>query len=98
MHMLKHVEDKRWYCSFDGCNRDFKRKSDLTAHEVVHKREDFICEFPKCSFTNKDPRLVKRHQRVHTREAKVGCPGCPEKFIFYQQMKRHKKVAHPELE
>ena len=95
MHMLKHVEDKRWYCSFDGCTRDFKCKSDLTAHEVVHKGEDFICKFPKCQYSNKDPCLVKRHQRVHTREAKVCCPDCPEKFIFYHQMKRHRKTAHP---
>ena len=94
MHMLKHVEDKRWYCSFDGCTRDFKRKSDLTAHEVVHKGEDFICEFPNCKYTNKDPRLVKRHQRVHTRETKVRCPECSEKFVFYQQMKRHKSTVH----
>ena len=76
MHMLKHVDDRKWYCEHDGCNRDFKCKSDLTAHEVVHNGEDFICEFPKCKYTNKDPRLVKRHQRVHTREAKVQCPEC----------------------
>ena len=94
MHMLKHVEDKIWYCPYDGCTRDFKRKSDLTAHEVVHKGEDFICEAPNCPYTSKDPRLVKRHQRVHTREAKVRCPDCPEKFIFTQQLKRHQKAAH----
>ena len=95
MHVLKHIDDKIWYCSFDGCTRDFKRKSDLTAHEVVHKGEDFICEFPKCPYSSKDPRLVKRHQRVHTREAKVRCPDCHEKFIFSQQLKRHRKMAHP---
>ena len=94
MHMLKHVDDKKWYSEHDGCSRDFKRKSDLTAHEVVHTGEDFICKFPHCKYTNKDPWLLKWHQRVHTKEAKVCCPHCPEKFVFYQQMKHHKKNTH----
>ena len=94
MHKMKHKNEKVWYCPHGGCNRDFKRKSDLTAHEVVHSGEDFICEFPKCGYSNKDPRLVKRHQRVHTKEAKVKCPEYPEKFVFYQQMKRHRQNIH----
>ena len=60
LHMAIHNNDRICHCTQDGCNRDFKRKSDLTAHEVVHKGEDFMCEFPTCSYTNKDPRLVKR--------------------------------------
>ena len=93
-HKSKHNEEKLWYCSHDGCSRDFKRKSDLTAHEIVHTGEDFICEFPNCDFTRKDPRLVKRHQRVHTKEAKVECPVCGKKFVFYMQMKRHRDATH----
>ena len=93
-HMSKHSEDKKWFCSYDDCTRDFKRKSDLTAHEVVHTGEDFMCEFPDCDFKRKDLRLVKRHQRVHTREAKVECPVCGEKFVFYMQMKRHREKVH----
>ena len=93
-HMSKHSDDKLWYCSYEGCSRDFKRKSDRTAHEVVHTGEDFMCEFPNCDFTRKDPRLVKRHQRVHTKEAKVECPVCGKKFVFYMQMKRHRDTAH----
>ena len=92
--MAKHVEDKRWYCEADRCDKDFKRKSDLTAHEVVHKGEFFICEFPGCKYKNKDPRLIKRHQRVHTKEAKVKCKKCSRKFVFYQQMKRHMLQDH----
>ena len=94
MHMTTHKDDRLWYCSYDDCGRDFKRKSDLTAHEVVHTGETFMCEFSTCTYTNKDPHLVKRHQRVHTRVAKVKCPECAEKFIFYQQMKRHRNTFH----
>ena len=93
-HMSKHNEDKRWICSYDGCSRDFKRKSDLMAHEVVHTGEDFMCEFPNCNFKRKDPHLVKRHQRVHTKETKVECPVCGEKFVYYMQMKQHREKVH----
>ena len=94
LHMAKHSEEKIWYCSYDDCNRDFKQKSDLTAHEVVHKGEDFLCEFPGCSYKNKDPRLVKRHQRVHTKKKMVKCTECTEKFVFYMQMNRHRNKVH----
>ena len=94
LHMLKHVEDKRWYCKADGCDKDFKRKSDLTAHETVHTGEFFICEYLGCKYKNRDPRLVKRHQRVHTQDARVQCKKCNRKFVFYQQMKRHMKQDH----
>ena len=94
LHMLKHVEDKRWYCKADGCDKDFKRKSDLTSHEKVHLGEFFICEYPGCKYKNRDPRLVKRHQRVHTQDARVQCKKCIRKFVFYQQMKRHMKQDH----
>ena len=55
MHMAVHIEEKMWPCPYDDCNREFKRKLDLTAHEVTHTGEDFICEFAGCSYKNKDP-------------------------------------------
>ena len=83
MHMSVHYEKKMWPCPYEDCNREFKRKSDLTAHEITHTGEDFICEFAGCKYTNKDPRLVKRHQRVHTKKKMVKCPICSEMFVFY---------------
>ena len=93
-HMEKHKEDRPWVCTENGCGKDFKRKSDLTAHEVIHRGEYFICEFRGCTYKNVDPRLVKRHQRVHTKEAKVKCKKCNRLFVFYQQMKRHLLSDH----
>ena len=94
MHILKHGEEKRWFCSFKDCDRDFERKSDLTAHEITHSGEEHKCTFPKCTYTNKDPRLVKRHHRVHTQEKTVKCTICPKTFTYYQQMKRHRNRDH----
>ena len=94
MHMSIHKKEKMWPCQHDNCDWEFKRKSDLTAHEVTHTSEDFICEFTGCPYKNKDPCLVKHHQRVHTRKKTVKCPDCAEKFVFYQQMKRHWAKFH----
>ena len=93
-HKEKHKDERPWVCTENGCGKDFKRKSDLTAHEVVHRGEYFICEFPGCTYKNVDPRLVKRHQRVHTKEARVKCKKCKRLFVFYQQMKRHLQSDH----
>ena len=94
MHMTVHIKEKMWPCPHDDCDREFKRKSDLTAHEVTHTGEDFICEFAGCHYNSKVLRLVKRHQRVHTKKKTVKCPECGELFVFYQQMKRHKAKIH----
>ena len=93
-HMEKHTEESPWICNNDDCGRIFKWKAELTAHEVTHTGETFMCEYPGCAFTNKDPRNVKRHHRVHTKEKKVKCKKCEESFVFYMQMKRHMERDH----
>ena len=93
-HMEKHREEKLWKCDELDCNREFKRKAELTAHKVVHDGEEFICEYPNCKYTNRDPRNVKRHYRVHTQEKTVKCKICDRLFTFYQQMKRHMGSEH----
>ena len=82
MHMSVHYEEKKWHCPYDHCDREFKRKSDLTAHEVTHTGEDFTCEFAGCKYKNKDPRLVKRHQQVHTKKKTREMSGLLGNFCF----------------
>ena len=93
-HMEKHNDNRKWKCDKADCDRDFKRKAELIMHMVVHTGEMFMCEYPGCKFTNKDPRNVKRHYRVHTKEKKIKCKKCDQLFVFYMQMKRHMKNKH----
>ena len=93
-HMEKHKEESPWKCDKDDCGRVFKWKAELVAHEVTHTGETFMCEYLGCEFTNKDPRNVKRHYRVHTKEKKVKCKKCDELFVFYMQMKWHMEREH----
>ena len=93
-HMEKHKENSQWKCNHADCAKEFKRKAELVTHMVTHTGKIFMCEYPRCEFTNKDPRNVKRHYRVHTREKKVKCKKCEERFVFYMQMKRHMERDH----
>ena len=70
-HKEKHNENRKWTCDEPDCGREFKCKAELVAHMVVHKGELFICEYPGCQFSSNDPRNVKRHYRVHTKEGKM---------------------------
>ena len=93
-HMEKHRDNRLWKCKADDCNREFKCKAELKAHEIVHVGEVFMCEYPGCEYTNNDPRNVKRHYRVHTKEKTVQCKQCDRLFTYYQQMKRHLNSDH----
>ena len=93
-HKEKHDAEKPWHCTEVDCGREFKCKAELVAHQVVHTGELFECEYPGCTYSNRDPRNVKRHYRVHTQEKKVKCKKCEQKFTFYQQMKRHLQNDH----
>ena len=92
--MEKHRDDKLWKCNVDDCNREFKCKAELKAHEVIHVGEEFMCEYPGCKYTNKDPRNVKHHYRVHTQEKTIQCKKCDRLFTYYQKMKCHLTSDH----
>ena len=93
-HMKTHTEEKTWECPNTQCDRSFKRKADLDLHAVVHSGIKHKCTWPGCKYSNLDPRNVKRHQKSHTQQATVKCPGCERKFTFYMQMKRHRDKEH----
>ena len=93
-HKSSHVLTKKWICANSTCGKDFKRKADLELHAVIHSGILHKCTHPGCKYSNLDPQNVNRHQRSHTQEAKVKCPHCNEKFVYYQQMKRHRDTDH----
>ena len=88
-HMAKHVPTKKWFCVYPGCNRDFKRKSDLTSHAITHTGKPKHCPEPGCDYSNINPRNLKQHMKVHGDVKPIRCPMCDKRFKHHQQLKRH---------
>ena len=90
-HMAKHITTKKWFCVYPGCNRDFKRKSDLTSHAKTHTGPPQQCPQPGCDYSNANPRNLKRHMKSHSDNKPIKCPLCDARFKYYQQLKRHRE-------
>jgi hypothetical protein len=62
---------KRFYCSFEDCNKSFRSEDQLAYHSQVHTQNEletedrllFECDICKMKFSTK--RSVSAHKRVH---------------------------------
>ncbi len=90
-HVLKHTGDTPWTCKEKGCGRSFKRKGDLTAHELTHiDSSDSVSMFScnKCSYSSNQKWYVTYHMRKHEKP-QVTCELCGTVFRYFQDKKRH---------
>ena len=90
-HKAKHVPTKKWFCVYPGCNKDFKRKSDLTSHAITHTGTPQQCPEIGCEYTNANPKNLKRHMKIHSDLKPLKCALCDERFKHHQQLKRHRE-------
>ena len=94
IHKIKHSTEPTFRCKVFGCNKEYYRKSELTAHIVNHVGQLIQCLEPGCVYGHMDTRYVKQHRRRHTNDLQYGCRYCDKCYKYFKQRKRHEGDEH----
>ena len=88
-HMKKVHGSPTVFCSFEGCQRKFVQKCDLTEHvKRTHPTGIFNCHICGKPFVNEEK--LKRHLRMHNIDTEgLPCQHCQLKFLTKQKLKEH---------
>ncbi|OQR98978.1 Zinc finger, C2H2 type family protein [Achlya hypogyna] len=90
-HLLTHQE-KRFLCTFEGCDKKFYERAKLKRHMLVHSGEKaFRCTFPSCDKYFAYKANLKTHLRTHTGLKPFAClfPGCTRTFAQASNRNSH---------
>ena len=77
-HISCHAPEQRWKCS--QCKFTAHLQSSVTAHEqIVHNEAPAVhsCLVPHCDFSTVCSSYLKRHERIHSTEARSRPFQCP---------------------
>ncbi|PGH18910.1 hypothetical protein AJ80_04329 [Polytolypa hystricis UAMH7299] len=82
-------EDKKWVCTYNGCNKRFGRKENIKSHIQTHLGDrQFKCNHcQKCFVRGHD---LKRHAKIHTGIKPYPCE-CGNSFARQDALTRHKQ-------
>ena len=94
-HLVKHESDPMFKCNIIGCNKEYMRQSELTAHMKTHDGNVHKCPEDGCVYEAIDIRYLKNHMRVHSDILPYPCKYCNKAFKHFMQRKRHYSNEHP---
>ena len=93
-HLVKHETEPMFKCNIIGCNKEYMRQSELTAHMKTHDGTIHKCPEDGCVYEAIDIRYLKNHMRVHSDDLPYPCKECDQSFKHFMQRKRHYKNEH----
>ena len=87
-----------YICGFPECDEDYKYKSHLVRHFIVHiGKSKYKCLHPECVGKEYfgDSTLLKRHIAIkHTRDKPFQCELCAKRFKLKHHLKYHMRRVH----
>lgn len=88
-------EDKKFPCTYEGCNRAYKTKGNLKTHLKIHNGDySYRCEYDGCEKSFVSSYSYKIHHRIHTKEKPYQCEtdGCEKKFNTRYRLQAHMRI------
>jgi len=74
----------------DHCPKQFKHKSNLKIHQIIHTKDALTCEFCDKKFARSSN--LRQHLRVHTDERPYECVHCKRRFKQTHSLKDHIRI------
>ncbi|XP_018330534.1 zinc finger protein 675 [Agrilus planipennis] len=101
MNSNENLENALYVCTFEGCNKYFKKRSKLTYHSGKHTgKRPFKCEVENCNKSYTNPAHLRRHKKItHDKFVKaesILCTyeGCLRIFSNRYSLKKHCNLKH----
>ncbi|KAL8941206.1 MAG: hypothetical protein Q9216_002383 [Gyalolechia sp. 2 TL-2023] len=83
------VQDNKYMCTFDGCNKLFGRKENIRSHVQTHLGDrQWRCNHCDKRFVRQHD--LKRHAKIHTGQKPHLCP-CGNGFARHDALTRHRQ-------
>ena len=87
-HIDVEHHGKCFQCTYEDCDKQFKRKDQLSIHIMKHKGEaTFVCSESNKNFYHRNH--FENHVNLHGDICKYSCPKCGKMFLYNQDMYQH---------
>ncbi|KAL8711025.1 MAG: hypothetical protein Q9220_004406 [cf. Caloplaca sp. 1 TL-2023] len=88
-YMIGPLQDNKYMCTFEGCNKLFGRKENIRSHVQTHLGDrQWRCNHCHKRFVRQHD--LKRHSKIHTGHKPHLCP-CGNGFARHDALTRHRQ-------